>query len=95
MKEVYYNNREKCQKILRRLPFFRSFQSEAILQIAEKYNHFYIYDEGECIIQENSLEECFYVLLSGMVNVVKKGLPWPVATLQPGEIFGEIGLAHK
>ena len=91
MKEIYNNNKEQCQSIIKRVPFFSSFKNDALGQIAAEYNHFFVFDEGEKIIHENKIEHCFYVLLSGMLNVVKKGLPWPLATLQPGEIFGEIG----
>jgi CRP-like cAMP-binding protein/cytochrome P450 len=48
--------------------------------------------QGEIIIQQGNAATAFYILERGTVTVSKDGKI--VATLSPGEYFGEIGLLH-
>ncbi|NQZ57957.1 MAG: cyclic nucleotide-binding domain-containing protein [Lentisphaeraceae bacterium] len=92
MLDIYYGNRTKCVGIVERLSLFKSFSSEKILEIAEKYNHFLSFDKDEIIIEEASKADCFHVLLSGAVRVIKSGSTKIIAKLMPGEVFGEMAL---
>ncbi|MBF0369719.1 MAG: cyclic nucleotide-binding domain-containing protein [Magnetococcales bacterium] len=49
------------------------------------------YDKGEFLIREGTEEaRGFYLLLAGFASVVKTGTSIPLATLGPGDFFGEI-----
>ena len=51
----------------------------------------YVASPGEAIIEKDALDNCFYVLLSGKGLVCVGRHAEPVATIKPGEFFGEVG----
>ena len=54
------------------------------------------YEAGETIFQQGELARNFYIVLNGQVQVLRQhdGQSTPVATLGPGEYFGEMSLLH-
>lgn len=53
-----------------------------------------VFDPGEIIIREGTKDTSAYIILSGTAEVLKNsgGLEIVVATLQEGQVFGEMGL---
>lgn len=78
-------------RIFQQIDFFDPFTDEERFVLAESSLHVLAYDVGEYLIQEGSVEErSLFLLLSGGASVVKQGAAIPLATLHPGEFFGEV-----
>ena len=77
---------------LRQISFFSALKEAQIVDIfrVSKIRRF---DAGETIIPEGAFDTYLYVLLTGIVEVVKQGNT--LATLNaPGEIFGELSILN-
>ncbi len=79
--------REKFNS-LNQLGFFRGFSDAEIWGLVRASN-WQSYQHGETIIQEGDIDNSFYIILSGVVNIQKNGQH--VDTLQQGCCFGEMG----
>ena len=78
-------------------PFFQSFDSNQISQIAQQGVQ-REFSAGELILREGDAGDCFYLLMKGSVQVfteVLGGEPLVLARLEPGEIFGEQGFLQQ
>lgn len=84
----------KRQHILREVPIFGELPDAAILELA-RHSKEMLFAAGECIIEQGSQGSELFVILEGQVQVrlerKKKG-PATLATLGPGEFFGEMSL---
>ncbi|MBF0417908.1 MAG: cyclic nucleotide-binding domain-containing protein [Magnetococcales bacterium] len=77
--------------IFRQIDFFDPFDAGERLLLAGPHTHLVAYDVGDCLIQEGSSEErSLFLLLAGGASVVKKGASIPLASLAPGDFFGEV-----
>jgi len=77
---------------IRALEFFRDFPDSEIWEIL----HACIWQEaseGEEIIIEGDIDDSFYIIVSGAVQVKKGGKN--IGTLQGGDCFGEMGYLEK
>jgi serine/threonine protein kinase len=74
--------------LLRRLPFFNEFHYPEIYEIL-KAGEWMSYNPGERIVSEGQVDESFFLLVSGSVNVERSGRR--LGTLRSGDCFGEIG----
>jgi len=76
--------------ILRRLRFFHDFSQKEIWELlrASDWNE---YLDGDAIVREGEIEDRFYVIVQGNVNVEADGKI--VGSLEAGECFGEAGYA--
>ncbi len=83
-------NRDLILKTIDGIPFFRGFSPYEKKRIVSNHTCIQQCDGGVYIIREGSRDDCFYILLSGSVSVIKNGNPVPLAELPPGAIFGEI-----
>ncbi|MDH5517491.1 MAG: serine/threonine-protein kinase [Gammaproteobacteria bacterium] len=86
--EEQIGDREK-RKMLSKLTFFRDFREEEI-DAVHRVSQWLSYKPGETIIQQGEMENAFYVLALGSVDVVNDGVL--VDTLKAGECFGEMGV---
>lgn len=50
---------------------------------------------GRDIIVQGTRGRSMYVVLAGTVEVLRSGQPQPIATLEAGEVFGEVGYAQE
>ncbi|NKB37181.1 MAG: protein kinase [Gammaproteobacteria bacterium] len=73
---------------LNRLGFFKGFNDAEIWGLVRASN-WQNYTPGESIIKEGEIDNSFYIILSGVVNIEKDGQH--VDTLQQGCCFGEMG----
>ncbi|MBF0165526.1 MAG: cyclic nucleotide-binding domain-containing protein [Magnetococcales bacterium] len=77
--------------IFRQIDFFDPFDDRERLVLAGRHTHLVAYAVGDCLIQEGSSEErSLFLLLAGGASVVKEGASIPVASLMPGDFFGEV-----
>lgn len=77
---------------LKELGFFKGFSDSDIWELIRAC-HWQNYKSNESIVLEDEEDQCFYILLSGVVNVEKNGKT--VDSLQVGDCFGEMGYLAK
>ena len=83
--------REKFE-LVKPLDFFRGFPDAEIWEIIRAS----VWQEaapGEAIIQEGDIDDSFFVIIHGAVNVTKQGRL--LGRLKSGECFGEMGYLNK
>ena len=83
---------EAKTEVLRRIPLFQHMNYKellAILGIARGRQ----FEKGQAIIREGEMGDELFVLFRGSVSVIKNGLP--IAKLQSGGHFGEMGLVDQ
>ena len=69
--------------------------SRAELAAASAHLERETYKPGDTIVRQGDPAESFYIISRGMVKVVRKntnGQEYPLATMQAGQYFGEVGL---
>jgi len=73
-------------KLLRGLDFFKGFSNEELLHFLEvaKWREF---EAGQTILDEGDIGMPFYVIVSGSVNIFRKGIM--LTSLEKGDFFGE------
>jgi eukaryotic-like serine/threonine-protein kinase len=81
-------SRRENRDSLRRLQFFNTFSDEEIEEII-KAGSMMTFQAGQTIIEEDALENAFYLLVLGSADVRKKGKS--LHTLAKGDAFGEVG----
>lgn len=80
-------------ELLRNVPFFQKIprdETEEIIKLLKKHN----VAAGEVIIKEHDTDKIFYIILRGVVRIVKEtdGTEKNIATLIAGDFFGEMSL---
>lgn len=78
--------------MVRRLSFFKEFSYPEVWEVlnASKWE---IHNRGESIIVEGEVDESFFIIVSGEVNVVKGDKS--LGLLKEGDCFGEMGYMSK
>lgn len=76
---------------LRKVSFLRQAEAVHLKLLAECLKPQRV-AAGEKLIQQGSMGSALFFLIEGEVEVRRDEQPEPVATLQPGDIFGEISL---
>lgn len=76
--------------VLSKIPFFRNFTSDERDRMAQEENNILIARPGETIVRKDSQGRAFYIILSGNVRIMSPDGESLIATLNPGEVFGEI-----
>lgn len=84
----YLKEREDVLRRLRGLPLLRSIDSSYLKEIIHR-SKIRIYDPGEIVTQEGSLEKWIYILLSGSVTIQKEHKEIAVLA-EIGDTFGEM-----
>jgi CRP-like cAMP-binding protein len=77
---------------LKRFSLFEGVEDENLAKIAP-FTQLVEFPEGKVIIQEGGFANDFYAIDEGSVEVTKGGEK--VASLGPGDVFGEQGLLEK
>ena len=81
------SNREKFERV-QELKFFADFTDNELWEVVNAC-HWHEYAKGESIIVEGEIDNSFYVITSGEVEVQKADLV--VDVLSQGDCFGEMG----
>lgn len=84
------------KEVLDRSPLFKgmtNYQRRKAILIAE-LNEF---DEGELLVEQDTIGRDMYLILSGEADVIRRDGEdsHMLATLQPGQVFGEIGYIRE
>jgi serine/threonine protein phosphatase PrpC len=82
----------KKVEMLKKIPLFKNFDFQELTKIMEVIE-VHRFAAGELVIEENSLGEEMYIILSGHVEVTKENAK--IAELKPGNFFGEMSLIDK
>lgn len=79
---------------LKKIDFFSDFTADELAEVLDSIQ-WLKYQNDETIINEGDIEDCFYIIVAGMVSVKKKGRQ--MAVLKQGDCFGEMAYlgAHK
>lgn len=85
-------SRQEKFKRLKTNRFFRDFFDSEIMEVVDNGN-WGEFAEGETIISEGDLDDSFYVIIQGSVNVRKGEVL--LSSLEAGDCFGEMGFFSK
>lgn len=85
-------NEEEKFAMIKQLGFFQGFPDAEIWEII-RASTWQDYDQGENIIVEGELDDCFYIIVSGCVAVNKNDKT--IRILRQGDCFGEMGYLAK
>ena len=86
-----YNGRVSSEELLRRHPLFVRLDSAQLLRFA-RAGELEAFKPGEDVVVEGTLGDAMYLILTGTCDVAKGGRK--LATLYPGEFFGEMSLVE-
>lgn len=95
MKRITHLGRGKILIILNKVPFFKEFTPAERERVVDTEAAFFVANENEYIIEQNTLDTAFYILLSGTARVTLDGVDDPLATMGPGDFFGEIAFIQN
>lgn len=95
MKRITHLGRGKILIILNKVPFFKDFTPPEREKVIDTDAAFYVANENEYIIEQNTLDTAFYILLSGSARVCLEGSDSSLATMGPGDFFGEIAFIQN
>jgi response regulator RpfG family c-di-GMP phosphodiesterase len=95
MGKVSTNLKETLNKV-RRIEFFSDFTDLELLRLL-KICHTRKYHDGEIIFNEGEKGDRLYVQIAGQVEIIKhrEGGTETLATLNPGDCFGEMALVDQ
>jgi serine/threonine protein phosphatase PrpC/CRP-like cAMP-binding protein len=80
---------QRQRELLARMPLFRPLGDRELLRVLQ-VTDVTAYDDGQTVIQEGDRGEELFIVLNGQVKVHRGGTQ--LASLQPGEHFGEMAL---
>lgn len=95
MKRITHMGRGKILMILNKVPFFKEFAPQERERVVDADAAFYVANDDEYIIEQNTLDTAFYILLSGSARVTLEGVDSTLATMGPGDFFGEIAFIQN
>ena len=84
-------SKRNLRQLLRGVHYFSQCTNAQLLFLIEQGFRQY-YKAQEAVFLENEVGECFYLILTGKVEVYSERLDQLIATLSAGEFFGEISL---
>lgn len=85
-----YLSKEQAQNVLDKVAFFDDLSATEKRQLAGFNWCFVVYEAGDYLTDEGSLDKRFFILLSGQVNIIKGTQKQLLTQLKAGEILGEI-----
>jgi len=95
MKRITHLGRGKILIILNKVPFFNAFAPVERERVLDTDAAFFVANEDEYIIEQNTLDTAFYILLSGSARVTLDGVDKTLAIMGPGDFFGEIAFIQN
>ena len=87
--EIHYDLKFK---ILKGLDFFEDFNDNELAEVIN-VTRWISYKDKSTIITEGEIEDCFYIIATGELQVIKKGNV--IAILNKGDCFGEMAYLGK
>jgi len=86
----FLNENQETIQYLKKIPAMECF-SEQDLQTFMRFSEVRTYRENELIIEENSLDDRVFYLITGKAKVMKNGREL-IILRRTGDVFGEIGV---
>ncbi|MFB6344989.1 MAG: cyclic nucleotide-binding domain-containing protein, partial [bacterium] len=76
------------------LALFGKFNNKQLEYLVEESNTVTLSEDEQIFEQDDESDDCFYVVLAGSIGIEKlmRDEKELVATLEPGDFFGELGL---
>lgn len=88
MPQVGKDTQAKYFELMENISFFHDFSSYEKKRVAGNSVAFGEYSAGQRLIKEGDTDTSFFIILSGVVTVLKKGTP--IINLDTGDFFGEM-----
>jgi len=83
-------------ELINKIPFFAKFNEEEKRFLANLDKHLLRYQPSDFIINEGEIDNAFFVLLKGVICIVKsKPKEKTITKLKTGSVFGEIAVVGK
>lgn len=95
MKGIRLINRVKILNILDKIDFFSEFNPGEKNMIADTRSRFVAAEPEEMIIEQGKTDSAFYILLHGSARVCLSENNKNLATLKPGDFFGEVSFLTR
>jgi len=86
----FLNDNQETIQYLKKIPALECF-SEQDLETFMRFSEVRTYKENELIIEENSLDDRVFYLITGKAKVMKNGREL-IILRRTGDVFGEIGV---
>ena len=90
MRQIEDVDRDGIVDALDELEFFQNFSIYEKKRITGLFAHFFIYEQGEKLIEQGTSDTAFLILISGRASVHKAGVAEPLAVIGAGEFVGEM-----
>ncbi|EWH09596.1 hypothetical protein DS2_11528 [Catenovulum agarivorans DS-2] len=91
MQKIETINTLKEMEILARIPLFKHLTPQERACLITDELQFYIAEKEDYVIKQNDHDHCFYILLSGTLQVTKNANHAVIANIEPGGLVGEVG----
>jgi CRP-like cAMP-binding protein len=87
------SNVTESREKLKDTVLFAEFSSEEFDQLFELFDEIRV-AQGEIIVRQDDSGDCMFILMEGSARVIhrKDGREFLLATMQPGDFFGELAL---
>jgi CRP/FNR family cyclic AMP-dependent transcriptional regulator len=95
MKRISNLGRGKILIIMNKVPFFKYFTPAERERVLDNDATFFVANEDEYIIEQETLDTAFYILLSGSARVTLIDVEESLASVGPGDFFGEIAFIQN
>jgi CRP/FNR family cyclic AMP-dependent transcriptional regulator len=95
MKRITNLGRGKILIIMNKVPFFKYFTPIERERVLDNDATFFVANEDEYIIEQDTLDTAFYILLSGSARVTLIDVEESLAAVGPGDFFGEIAFIQN
>jgi CRP/FNR family cyclic AMP-dependent transcriptional regulator len=95
MKRITNLGRGKILIIMNKVPFFKYFTPIERERVLDNDATFFVANEDEYIIEQETLDTAFYILLSGSARVTLIDVEESLAAVGPGDFFGEIAFIQN
>lgn len=91
MKKIDHINTLKEMEILGRVPLFKTLTAQERSCLITDELQFFIADKDDYVINQNDHDHCFYILLTGKLEINKNANHAVIAEIEPGGFVGEVG----
>ena len=82
-------------ELIANFPMFKYFTEQEIQQFIKLKISYQKFQKGNVIIRQGDVDTSLYLLIVGTVSILKHGSNIPIATLKPGDVFGEMSFLTK